>query len=74
MTPIKFLWQPAPDPDKTPPNEDWRDKEPIRIDGNGTTYKGEPVDLDDPKYGFSNCAPAELPPGADESAPGPDTN
>ncbi len=58
MTKRFFAWFTPNEPE---PDESWRDREPIRIDANGTTYQGKEIDLDDPKWGFTNVQPATLP-------------
>jgi hypothetical protein len=48
-------------PSDDEPDESWRDQEPIRVTRDGATYKGEEINLDDPKYGFNNVTPDTLP-------------
>lgn len=49
------------EPSDDEPDQSWRDKEPIRVTKDGATYQGKEIDLDDPKWGFSNAEPATLP-------------
>lgn len=57
MSPFWKIFEP---PDQEP-DYSWKDQEPIRVTKDGATYKGEEIDLDDPKTGFNNVSPDTLP-------------